>query len=382
MHAPRSSFLRILHVVRAPVGGLFRHVCDLAHRQADRGHAVGLIADSTTGGGSAEAALAALAPHLALGVCRIPIAREVGLSDLAGLARVFRAVRAAAPDVLHGHGAKGGACARLAPVPTKSIRVYTPHGGSLHYGPGTLRGTIYCATERALGPRTDLFLFESAYARDAYAARMGTPPGIVRVVCNGVGEGEFAPVALAADATDFVFLGELRILKGVDILLEALASLHKSGRRATLTIVGEGPDGEMLRAQAARLGISQAVRFAGFRPAREAFGLGRTLVLPSRKESLPYVVLEAAAAGMPIVATNVGGIPEIFGPLSHRLIPPEDPDALAAAAKLALDDPAGVRVATEEIRTRVQQLFSLDAMVAGVLDAYREALTARVLPAQ
>jgi glycosyltransferase involved in cell wall biosynthesis len=382
MHAPRSSNLRILHVVRAPVGGLFRHVCDLAHRQVDRGHTVGLIADSTTGGASAEAALAALAPRLALGVRRIPIARDVGLNDLVGLARVFRAVRAAAPDVLHGHGAKGGACARLAPVPATSIRVYTPHGGSLHYGPGTLRGTIYGAMERALMPRTDLFLFESAYARDAYVTRMGAPSGVVRIVCNGVGESEFVPVIPAADATDFVFLGELRILKGVDILIEALASLHKSGRQVTLTIVGEGPDGEALRAQAARLGISQAVRFAGFRPAREAFGLGRILVLPSRKESLPYVVLEAAAAGIPIVATNVGGIPEIFGPLSHRLIPPEDPDALAAAAMAALDDPAGVRAATGAIRMRVQQLFSLDAMVGGVLDAYREALTARVLPAR
>lgn len=378
MHAPRSSFLRILHVVRAPVGGLFRHVCDLAHRQADRGHSVGVIADSTTGGASAAATLASLAPRLALGVHRIPIARDVGLSDLAGLARVFRTVRGVAPDVLHGHGAKGGACARLAPG--TSIRVYTPHGGSLHYGPGTLRGTIYGAMERALAPRTDLFLFESSYARDAYIARMGSPPGVVRVVCNGVDESEFVPVTPAADATDFVFLGELRSLKGVDILLEALASLHKNGRRLTLTIVGEGRDGEALRAQAARLGISQAVRFAGFRAAREAFGLGRILVLPSRKESLPYVVLEAAAAGIPIIATNVGGIPEIFGPLSHRLIPPEDPAALAASAMAMLDDPSGVRAATEAIRMRVQRLFSLDAMVTGILDAYREALTARALP--
>jgi len=382
MHAPRSIPLRILHVVRAPVGGLFRHVCDLANGQVERGHTVGLIADSTTGGAAAEAAIAALAPRLVLGVRRIPISREVGASDLIGLARMFRAIRTAAPDVLHGHGAKGGACARLAPVSATSIRVYTPHGGSLHYEPGTLRGTIFGALERPLMPRTDLFLFESAYARDTYTSRLGKPSGIVRVVCNGVGEREFEPVTPVAGATDLLFVGELRHLKGVDVLLEALARLHRNGCLASLTIVGEGPDGETFRGQVSRLGLSEAVRFAGYRPAREAFTLARILVLPSRKESLPYVALEAAAAGVPVIATNVGGIPEIFGPFSHRLVPPEDPTALAAAAASALADPPGLNAATGAIRTRVRQSFSLDAMVGGVIDAYREALTPRVLSAQ
>jgi glycosyltransferase involved in cell wall biosynthesis len=295
---------------------------------------------------------------------------------------MFSAVRAAAPDVLHGHGAKGGACARLAPTPKTTIRVYTPHGGSLHYAPGTLRGTIYGTLERALMRRTDLLLFESAYARATYAARIGMPSGLVRVVCNGVGESEFAPVTPSADATDFLFIGEFRRLKGVDLLLDALASLRRSGRAVTLTIVGDGPDAEALRAQAAGLDLTEAVRFAGYRPAREAFSLGRILVLPSRNESLPYVVLEAAAAGVPVIATRVGGIPEIFGPLSHRLVPPEDSAALATATAAAIDDPAGLRAATDIIRERVRQLFSLETMVAGVLDAYREALMPQLLSAK
>ena len=98
------------------------------------------------------------------------------------------------------------------------------------------------------------------------------------------------------------------------MLIEALAILKSSGRPVTATIVGEGPDDSKLKAQAERRGLAEEVRFVGFRPAREAFAMGRMLVIPSRAESLPYVVLEAAAAGVPIIATEVGGVPEIFGP--------------------------------------------------------------------
>jgi glycosyltransferase involved in cell wall biosynthesis len=382
MHAPHPRSLRILHVVRAPVGGLFRHVCDLAGGQSQRGHAVGLIADSTTGGTAADAALAALAPRLALGIHRVPIARDVGPGDLIGLLRMSRVVRATAPDVLHGHGAKGGACARLIPTPTATLRVYTPHGGSLHYRPGTLRGRLYGTLERLLMARTDVFLFESGYARTTYAAQIGAPPGVVRVVHNGVGATDFASVAPAADAADLLFVGELRHLKGVDVLLDALASMRRAGRPATLALVGEGPDGTWFRTQTAQLGLADLVRFVGYRPAREAFALGRVLVVPSRNESLPYVVLEAAAAGLPVIATNVGGVPEIFGPVAGRLVRSDDAEALAAAIAAALGDPAGLKAAAAELRAWVQRSFSLDAMVGGVLDAYREALTPRSLAAQ
>lgn len=382
MHAPHSRPLRILHVVRAPVGGLFRHVCDLAAGQTERGHAVGLIADSSTGGERAASTLAALAPRLALGIYRLPITRDLGPSDLVGLARMFRTIRAIGPDVLHGHGAKGGACARLAPAGPTTIRVYTPHGGSLHYPPTSLRGRIYGTLERMLMPRTDLFLFESAYARATYAAQIGAPGGIVRIVCNGVGEDDFVPVANSPVATDLVFVGELRRLKGVDVLLAALALLRDRGRRVTLTVVGEGPDGDAFRAEMVQLGLNEAVSFVGYRAAREAFRLGGILMVPSRNESLPYVVLEATAAGVPVIPTNVGGIPEIFGPQVHRLVPPGDAEALAAAIAAALDEPQGTRAAATALRERVHQLFSLDAMVAGVLDAYREALTARFLVAK
>ena len=113
VRAPSASPLNILHVLRAPLGGLFRHVVDLVQGQAARGHRVGLIVDSTTGGARAEAALAGLAPHLALGVLRVAIGRELGPSDIQALRRASGWTRQAAPDVLHGHGAKGAALARL-----------------------------------------------------------------------------------------------------------------------------------------------------------------------------------------------------------------------------------------------------------------------------
>src|SRR5271165_3787083 len=98
--------LRIVHVLRAPVGGLFRHVLDLAGEQAARGHRVGVIADSLTGGARAESALAALAPRLALGLCRLPIHRLPHPSDLLALSTVSRRLDAWAADILHGHGSK------------------------------------------------------------------------------------------------------------------------------------------------------------------------------------------------------------------------------------------------------------------------------------
>ena len=143
---PQTGFdpasLKIVHILRAPLGGLFRHVLDVAHGQSQRGHRVGLIVDSTTGGARAEAILAELAPSLELGLERTAIARELGPSDLPALRLISRRVKLLAPDVLHGHGAKGAALARLALSAPHAIRVYTPHGGSLVYRPGTFIGQL------------------------------------------------------------------------------------------------------------------------------------------------------------------------------------------------------------------------------------------------
>lgn len=372
--------MRILHVFRAPVGGLFRHVIDLANGQIERGHEVGIVADSTTGNHLSEAAFAALAPKLALGLTRIPIRRNPHPADLAAVWHVSRRVAMTGADVVHGHGAKGGALARLAPAERGIVRAYTPHGGSLHDAVG---GKLHLLMEKALKPLGQLYIFESAYSRDIYRRKLGEPSGLVSVVPNGVRSDELAPVADAADAADVVYLGELRSLKGVDVLIEAMASLRDGGRALTAKFVGEGDERTALEAKVAKLGLADRVAFCGARPTREALAMGRIVVLPSRAESFPYVVIEAAAGGKPLIATKVGGIPEIFGPDADRLVAPGDAGALARAIAGTLDRPDAARDLAAALRTRVSEKFSVAAMVDSILAAYQQArlpVAARAVP--
>jgi glycosyltransferase involved in cell wall biosynthesis len=361
--------MNIIHILRAPVGGLFRHVVDLADGQIARGHRVGLIVDSDTSHAASEATLAALKPKLALGLTRIRMRRQPHPADLIALAQIAGHVRKATADVVHGHGAKGGAFARLTPARRGVLRVYTPHGGSLHDAVGN---RVHILMEKTLMRRGDLYLFESAYSRDAYLKKVGRPKCSL-IVHNGVAASEFEPVAAGADATDLVFLGELRALKGVDLLIDAVASLRDRGRPVTATIVGDGPDAAALRGRAARLQLNGAVHFRAPMPARSAFALGRAVVVPSRAESLPYVVLEAAAAAKTLVATRVGGIPEIFGPLAGHLVAPDDSGALAQAIAGILDHPAEVERTAQALRSRIAEAFSVDAMVEQVVAGYQKA---------
>ena len=369
--------LRILHAVRAPVGGIFRHILDLANGQADRGHHVGIIADSLTGGERAETALAEIAPRLKLGVHRLAIRREPLPTDLLVWAHFMRLIRRLKPDVLHGHGAKAGAFIRLRPSSKDTIRVYTPHGGSLHFPLDTLKGAVYSRLERALMNSTDLFLFESAFARDTYQRTIGIPTGLVRCVFNGVTAAEFDPVARADDATDVVYVGEFRHIKGADLLIDAVARLRADGKPVTLTLAGDGEELGALKARIQKLGLDEAVRFIGHVKARYGFSKGSLLVVPSRGDSMPYVVIEAAAAGIPMVAANVGGIPEIFGTHTDALFAPNIVGAMADAIETALDDPTAASARAKSLRERIFLHFSQKSMVEGVLAGYRDAFANR-----
>ncbi|WP_407152197.1 glycosyltransferase family 4 protein [Bradyrhizobium sp. ORS 86] len=365
--------LRILHVVRAPVGGIFRHILDVANGQIERGHHVGIITDSLTGGTRAEAALTEITPRLRLGVRRVAIRREPHLGDVAVWARIAGLIRTLKPDVVHGHGAKAGAYVRSRRRSDKIIRVYTPHGGSLHYPLDTWKGKFYSQLERTLMNSTDLFLFESAFARNTYQRTVGEPGGLVRCVFNGVTAEEFEPVPRADDATDLVYVGEFRHIKGADLLIDALAKLRAEGRPLTLTLGGDGEEFDVLKAQVKRLALGDAVRFIGHVKARYGFSKGRLLVVPSRGDSMPYVVIEAAAAGIPMIAANVGGIPEIFDTHTDALFAPSNAAAMADAIKVALDNPAGTAARAEKLRERISNHFSQGAMVEGVLAGYRDA---------
>ena len=375
-----TSKLKIVHVFRAPLGGLFRHVIDLATEQSARGHEVGMFFDAGGRDDRVDKIISGIPGGLALGIGVAPIGRNPGPSDLVSLARFRGWVTRVAPDVVHGHGAKGGLLARLAGRGRSApIIAYTPHGGSFNYHPGTWTHRLYMRVEAILARSTDLFLFESDYIAGRFAACVGSPSGLVRRAYNGLRPQEFAEVEIAPGASDLLYVGELRGAKGVDTLLEALAILSRRGGSApTLGLVGSGPDRDAFERRARELGEAPQVRFHGPLPARQAFALGRVLVVPSRRESLPYIVLEAAAARKPIVATSVGGVPEIFGPMRDRLIPPDDPRILADALAVKTTEDASAQAAeARALQAYVAARFSITGLAEAVLAGYFDALSRR-----
>jgi len=356
--------MKIIHVFRAPVGGLFRHVRDLARAQAESGHEVGLICD-TGGGGNARKLLDELSPHLALGVLRLPMPRLPAVADVRALRAIGGHVARTAPAIVHGHGAKGGLYARLAKGRAKAV--YTAHGGSLHYS-WKSPGALFLAAERLLLKRTDGQIFVCEFERDAFRDKIGLGDCPSAVIHNGLAEEEFAPVAVNADAADILFIGELRRLKGVDVLIEAIARLRRAGRPLRAVIVGDGPDREAFAAQVKEAGLGEAVEMPGAMPAAAAFPLGRVMVVPSRAESFPYVVLEAQAAGKPVIASDVGGIGEMLE--REYLVPAGDAEALAARLAAVLDDEEADRRALERMEP-LKERFSAAVMARSIVDFYR-----------
>jgi glycosyltransferase involved in cell wall biosynthesis len=374
--------LRIVHVVRAPIGGIFRHIVDLATAQSDAGHEVGIVCNSLDGGAFEDATIAAVAPRLALGATRVPMRRQVSVSDLRAVRDLLRHLGALAPDVVHGHGAKGGAYGRLIGTwlgrKRPLARVYSPHGGSLHYSETSPEGRIYFAAERLLARATDGLVHVSTYEAETYRRKVGIPRCRAVVVRNGLRPEEYRPVVRAADARDLLFLGMIRDLKGIDVFLEALARLAtRHGRAATAHVVGQTDDFAPWRDLARALGIADRVAFHAPKPTREAFAMARALVVPSRAESMPYVVLEAVAAALPVVATRVGGIPEIFGPRADELVPPGDPDALAAAIDALLADPARAARDAQARRDWLMPRFDIGLMQDQVGALYEDILAGK-----
>ncbi|MCZ4346214.1 glycosyltransferase family 4 protein [Devosia neptuniae] len=369
--------LRILQVMRAPVGGLFRHVADLTRELSDHGHSVGLVVDSLANDAQTESRLTELAPHVALGIHRFDMPRVLGRGDLITPLAVRKLAKSLDINVLHGHGAKGGFYARLARLGgSKAVAIYTPHGGVLHFDKSSASGRVFHMLERWLMGQTGAIVFESAYAQATYGGLIGAPTCPTRVIHNGLAADEFVPVPANADAADFVFVGELRDLKGIHVLIQALAGVRRAdGSPATLVMAGDGSSRDALVAQVNQLGLEERVSLIGAQPARPSFARGRIAVVPSLAESLPYIVLEAAAAQLPVIATRVGGIPEIYGPTSSSLIAANDAVALQGAMQAALDAPEATRQEAVQRAAYVAERFSL-ARMAGDIEALYGELTA------
>lgn len=361
------------------MGGLFRHVYDLTHELAARGHQIGIVADSLHTDALTEERLGKLLPLAPLGIHSLPMPRVFGFGDFSTPLMVRKLADRLHIDVLHGHGAKGGFNARLARIGARQrVSLYTPHGGVLNYRPGSPVGMAFRLIERLLVGATDAYVFESDFAQAAFRTQIGEPAAPHPVIHNGLTPAEFEPITPVADAADFVFIGEFRPVKGISFMLDALVEVRApDGRPATLVMAGGGPDIDAVKAQIAALGLVDRVQLIGVKPARPTLHLGRCEIVPSLAESLPYVILEGAAAGLPVIATDVGGVREIFGPTAASLLPAADSLALRRAMQAALDDPAAAGREAEERLVHIRAGFSVAYMADQIEALYRQVLVTR-----
>jgi len=368
-----------MHCFRSPVGGIFRHVRDLIDEQVAADHKIGVICDNNTGGDFEEGLLAELEPKLALGLHRLSMERAIGTRDAAVAWKLYRDVKNLNLDVLHSHGAKGGAYARIIGTPLRfrsplPVRLYCPHGGSIHYDRNSVGGRVFFALERLMERFTDRLIFVSEYERRGYLEKVGEPPCPSSLVFNGLKPAEFEPVTPKPDATDFLFIGMMRDLKGVDLFLEALPSIcEKLKRPVSATLIGDGPDIEKYKRRVREFSSEITARFLDPMPVRDAFELGRVMVVPSRAESMPYIVLEALAAQCALIATNVGGVPEIYGEHAAALVEPDNASALAKKMAGVTDGSIALPPAAEMAETLLDR-FSAKTMANSVMVAYRATL--------
>ncbi|MGH6809063.1 MAG: glycosyltransferase family 4 protein, partial [Ensifer adhaerens] len=341
------------------------------------GHQVGILCDSTTGGVYEDSLFDEIRPYLALGLVRMPIHRSIGPRDFAALWRGYKEIRSLRPDVLHGHGAKGGAIARLIGSALRVnrycvARLYSPHGGSLHYSPKSFIGRIVFPLERFQERLTDALVFVCDFERQTYFTKVGEPRERYELIYNGIDDREFEAVEARPDAVDFLYIGMMRDLKGPDLFVDAFARTERLvGRPLSALMVGDGPQQQEYRDFMLEQGLGRRIAMRPAMNAREAFALARNIVIPSRAESMPYIVIEALAAQKPVIASRVGGIPEILGRHSAALADPADAQSLAAIMASAIvekDWSARVMPDPKTFKSR----FAASVMTAEVLRLYRD----------
>jgi glycosyltransferase involved in cell wall biosynthesis len=374
--------LRIIHCFRSPVGGIFRHVRDLVIEHSKAGHEVGILCDSSTGGEHEDSLFYDIRPYLALGLTRVPIRRSVSFSDLGVLWDAYKKIKSLRPDVLHGHGAKGGVLARLAGSALRVnrycvARLYTAHGGSLHYSRSSLLGQFVLRMERLQELLTDALVFICEYERDTYTKRVGRPRTQTRLIYNGISEQDFELVPTRSDAVHFIYVGMLRDLKGPDLFVDAFAKTERLvGRPLSALMIGDGPDRDRYREMMVERGLGKRIGMLPAMRVQQAFSMSQNLVVPSRAEAMPYIVLEGLGAGKTIIATRVGGIPEALGKDSPALVEPDNSDDLARVMADAIRIPGWHQAAMPSM-DKVRSVFSASVMAKDVLKLYRDLLERR-----
>jgi len=371
---------------RLNVGGPAVHVILLTAGLKSRGYSTCLAVgkESPREGNLLDLAAAKGVECLQLGA----LGREIRpLADARALWRLWRLIRQQRPHVVHTHTAKAGVlgriAARLAGVP---VVVHTYHGHVLRSYFGPLRTVLFRGLERVLGHASDALVAVSDSVKDDLVALGVADAGKIRVVPLGLElthltgvlprGGLRSPAGVPDGAPLVGIVGRLAPIKDLPTFLAAAAAVRRSVPEARFAIVGDGEERDALEAEAARLGLDGAVHFHGcHRDMAAVYGDLDVVVNCSRNEGTPVALIEALAAGRPVVATRVGGTPDLLAEGTHGvLVPPADPEALAAAICAILRAPEGARARAACGRTYVLRQHSADRLVRDVDALYRQLL--------
>jgi glycosyltransferase involved in cell wall biosynthesis len=309
----------------------------------------------------------------------VQVLEKDGVPGPVFLRRVRAALRDANPDIVQTHGFSAGVWGRLGSVGLCTRRLVTVHEEA-----GWMRPRRRKLVNRLLLPLTEKMIAVSTCVRDSLVLREGIPAERIVTIANGIDPSRYRRTLTAPEARRILgidpggvwigMIGRCRREKGGDVFIHALAELCRRRADVRGVLIGDGPDCTQWRGLAAELGLGERLRFTGFlpdvRPWMQALDV---LAVPSRQESSGLVVLEAFAAGCPVVASRVGGIPDwLTDGEEGLLVPPEDPAALAAVLGTTLSDPEAARSRALRAREAFQCRGSVDRTVRDYVRLYAE----------
>lgn len=371
--------MRILHVVEATGGGVGRHVLDLSEGLLDRGHEVFLSYSPRR----ADRFFRQRLQHLdGLESRDVPLRKRPHPSDLGAVLTIRRLIRTRGPfDVVHGHSSKGGALARLAAAATGTPAVYTPNAiRTMDSSASPLTRFAVASAERLLS-RVPGAVIAVSPAEEEHLAGVGIPRRRLHMVPNCVSRVELPSrrrarrrLGIPLDADVVGFVGRLAMQKAPDVLISAFCRVSWNRRDALLAVIGDGPLRPALQRECEQLGVRDRVLWLGERDGQRSMRAFDVLALPSRYEGLPYVLLEALVAGLPIVTTREASAGLLVEPgVNGLLVPPEDPDAVADAVLRLLGDEERRAAFGRASRFRACR-FGQRRMVDGTVRVYREVI--------
>ncbi|WP_217921345.1 glycosyltransferase [Miltoncostaea oceani] len=346
-------------------GGVPRHVADLA-AALDPGEFEVVVACPPQSSAWRE-----LQARPDISLVAMPGDRDPAVAHPRTLSRLRQLIASA--DVVHAHSTIAGSLVRgLARIQGRTDRcVFTPHAWSFWSG-GRARARIFQVAERRCAPWTGAIIAVSdAEMRAGLDAGIGHV-GSYHVVPNGIDLDRFA-APWAGEDGPVVHIGRLARQKRPDLLIEAFRRLHPAEPGCRLVLAGEGPLRGSIETTIRDAGLGTAISVLGERDDVPAILAGaRCLVLASDYEGCPISAIEGLAAGTPVVATAVGGTPEVVTDgVTGLLVPPRDPDALAAAIGALWRDPVLGRSLGGAGREHARERFSRDRMAQGTMQVYR-----------